>query len=141
MNIVVIDGQGGRLGRKLIEGIHERCPQEEITAIGTNSSATENMKNSGCAARLATGENAVVVACRRADLIAGPVGIVMADALLGEISPKMANAVASSPAYRVLIPVNLCDTYVAGTAKGSAAIMEDALEKIRALCCPEEGVK
>ena len=133
MNIVVIDGQGGRLGRKLVEGIHERCPRAEITAIGTNSTATENMKNTGCAARLATGENAVVVACRAADLIVGPFGIAMADALLGEISPKMANAVSSSPAYRVLIPMNLCDTYVAWTVKGSSAILEDALEHIQAL--------
>ncbi len=133
MKIVVIDGQGGRLGRKLVEGIHKACPDEEILAIGTNSSATENMMNSGCAAHLATGENAVVVACRTADIIVGPFGIATADALLGEISPAMANAVASSRAYRVLIPMNLCNTYVAGVSKGSAAILEDALEHIRGL--------
>ena len=133
MKIVVIDGQGGRLGRKLIEGIRKICPEEEILAIGPNSSATENMMNSGCATHLATGENAVIVACRTADIIVGPFGITTADALLGEISTAMANAVASSQAYRVLIPMNLCNTYVAGVVRGSAAIMEDAMEHIRGL--------
>ena len=131
MNILVIDGQGGRLGRKLVEGIRRICPEAEITAVGTNSMATENMMNSGCANHLATGENAVIVACRSARIIAGPFGIATADAMMGEISPAMANAVASSPAYRVLIPLNLCNTYVAGVMKGSSAIMEDALTHIR----------
>ncbi len=131
MNILVIDGQGGRLGRKLVEGIRRICPEAEITAVGTNSMATENMMNSGCANHLATGENAVIVACRSAQVIAGPFGIATADAMMGEISPAMANAVASSPAYRVLIPLNLCNTYVAGVMKGSSAIMEDALSHIR----------
>ena len=133
MNIVVIDGQGGRLGRKLVESIRKVCPGESILAIGTNSIATENMMRSGCATHLATGENAVVVACRTADVIVGPFGIAMADAMLGEISPAMANAVASSRAQRVLIPMNLCDTYVAGLVKGSSAILEDAVEYIKKL--------
>ncbi|MBQ7656533.1 MAG: DUF3842 family protein [Clostridia bacterium] len=133
MNILVIDGQGGRLGRKLAEGIRRICPDAVITAVGTNSMATQNMMNSNCADHLATGENAVVVACRSAQIIVGPVGIAMADALMGEISPAMANAVASSPAYRVLIPMNLCSTYVAGALKSSAAILEDAMEHIRQL--------
>lgn len=133
MNILVIDGQGGRLGRKLVESIRESCPDAVITAVGTNSIATQNMMNSNCADRLATGENAVIVACRSAQIIVGPLGIATADAMLGEISPAMANAVASSPAQRVLIPLNLCDTYVAGVVKGSAAILEDALDHIRRL--------
>ena len=131
MNILVIDGQGGRLGRKLVENIRKICPDATITAVGTNSMATESMMNSGCADHLATGENAVIVACRSAQIIVGPFGIATADAMLGEISPAMANAVASSPAYRVLIPMNLCNTYVAGVVKGSAAILEDAMEHIR----------
>lgn len=131
MNILVIDGQGGRLGRKLVESIRKTCPDASITAVGTNSIATENMMNSGCANQLATGENAVIVACRTAQIIVGPFGIATADAMMGEISPAMANAVASSPAYRVLIPVNLCNTYVAGVAKSSAAILEDAMAHIR----------
>ena len=133
MKILVIDGQGGRLGRRLVESIRKTCPNADITAVGTNSMATENMMNSGCASRLATGENAVIVACRSAQIIVGPLGIATADAMLGEISPAMANAVASSPAYRVLIPMNLCDTYVAGVVKGSSAIIEDAMNHIREL--------
>jgi len=133
MNILVIDGQGGRLGRKLLENIRKTCPEAHITAVGTNSMATEYMMNSNCANQLATGENAVIVACRSAQIIVGPFGIATADAMMGEISPAMANAVASSAAYRVLIPMNLCNTYVAGIMKGSAAIMEDAMNHIKEL--------
>ena len=133
MNILVIDGQGGRLGRKLLESIRKTCPEAHITAVGTNSMATEYMMNSNCANQLATGENAVIVACRSAQIIVGPFGIAIADAMMGEISPAMANAVASSAAYRVLIPMNLCNTYVAGIMKGSAAIMEDAMNHIQVL--------
>ena len=133
MNILVIDGQGGRLGRKLLESIRKTCPEAHITAVGTNSMATEYMMNSNCANQLATGENAVIVACRSAQIIVGPFGIAIADAMMGEISPAMANAVASSAAYRVLIPMNLCNTYVASIMKGSAAIMEDAMNHIKEL--------
>ncbi len=133
MNIVVIDGQGGRLGRRLVEGIRKACPGQTIFAIGTNSMATQNMLGAGCADRLATGENAVIVASRTADIIVGPVGIATADAMLGEISPAMANAVASSRAYRVLVPMNLCSTYVAGVNMNGSAILEDAIEQVRGL--------
>ncbi len=133
MNILVIDGQGGKLGRRLLESIRKVCPDAVLTAVGTNSIATENMMNSRCADHLATGENAVIVACRTARIIVGPFGIATADAMMGEISPAMANAVASSPADRVLIPMNLCNTYIAGVMKGSAAIMEDAIAYIREL--------
>lgn len=139
MNILVIDGQGGRLGRKLVENIRKTCPEAAITAVGTNSIATQNMMNSGCADTLATGENAVIVACRTAKIIVGPFGIATADAMLGEISPAMANAVASSPAYRVLIPMNLCNTYIAGVASASAAILEDAMQRIRQIAEKERG--
>lgn len=138
MKILVIDGQGGRLGRKLLESIRKTCPEAELTAVGTNSIATQNMMGSNCADHLATGENAVIVACRTAQIIVGPFGIATADAMMGEISPAMANAVASSPAYRVLIPMNLCSTYIAGVAAGSAAILEDAMEHI---CRLTEGEK
>ena len=133
MNILVIDGQGGRLGRKLLESIRKAFPEAHMTAVGTNSMATEYMMNSNCANQLATGENAVIVACRTAQIIVGPIGIATADAMMGEITPAMANAVASSAAYRVLIPMNLCNTYVAGVVKGSAAILEDAMNHIREL--------
>lgn len=131
MKFLVIDGQGGRLGRKLVESIRKAYPDAVITAVGTNSMATENMMNSSCADHLATGENAVLVACRTAQIIVGPVGIAIADAMMGEISPSMANAVASSTAWRVLIPMNLCNTRIAGVMKGSAAILEDAMAQIQ----------
>ena len=134
MNILVIDGQGGRMGRKLVESIRKECPKAHITAIGTNSMATENMLNSNCADQLATGENAVIVACRSAQIIVGPFGIAMADAMLGEITPSMASAVASSQAYRVLLPMNLCNSYIAGVVRGSNAILDDAIAHIRELC-------
>ena len=139
MKILVIDGQGGRLGRKLTEEIRKALPEADITAIGTNSIATENMMRSDCADHLATGENAVIVGARNADMIVGPVGIATADAMMGEISPAMANAVASSDAYRVLIPMNLCRTYVAGVAQGSAAILEDAVAHIRQIAGNSHG--
>ena len=133
MNILVIDGQGGRLGRKLLEGIRKTCPEAQITAVGTNSMATQNMMNSNCADQLATGENAVIVACRQADVIIGPLGIALADAMLGEITPAIANAVASSSAYRILIPMNLCGTYVAGVSQATSTIVQDALDHLNAL--------
>ena len=103
MEILVIDGQGGGLGRQLVAAVKKAVPQAVVTAIGTNSAATSAMLKAG-ADRAATGENAVVVGCRRADVILGPIGIVMADALLGEITPAMAQAVAQSDARRILIP-------------------------------------
>ena len=132
VRVLVIDGQGGGLGRQLTAALAAGCPDIEMTAVGTNSIAASAMLKAG-AHRAATGENAVVVNCRRADIIVGPIGIAIADALMGEISPAMANAVASSNAYRVLIPMNLCSTYVAGVDKKSSAILDDAMAHIRSL--------
>ena len=115
MEVLVIDGQGGRIGQQLIKAILSRYPEVELTAIGTNSLAAAAMLKGG-AARAATGENALLVACRRADVILGPLGIVIADALMGEISPAMAVAVAQARARRILIPLNQCDNLVAGVA-------------------------
>lgn len=132
MTILVVDGQGGRLGQRLVENIRENFPEADLMAVGTNDSATESMRKGG-AVKAATGENAVIVACRRADIIVGPLGIAVADSLMGEISPAMANAVAQSNAYRVLIPMNLCNTYVAGVSQTSSAIINDAIGHIRSL--------
>ena len=85
MNVLVIDGQGGGLGRQLVAAISAACPEARLTAVGTNSLATSAMLKAGTV-RAATGENAVVVNCRTADVIVGPIGIVIADALLGEIT-------------------------------------------------------
>lgn len=113
MRVLIIDGQGGGLGRQLVSAVKEQCPNAEILAVGTNSMATSAMLRAG-AAQAATGENAVVVCCRRADVILGPIGIVIADAMLGEITPAMAVAVGQSVAKRLLIPVNQCDNIIAG---------------------------
>lgn len=136
MNILVIDGQGGRLGAQLIKEIRTRLPQSRIMAVGTNSVATAAMLKAG-AEESATGENPVVVACRKADVIVGPVGIVIADAMLGEITEKMACAVARADARRILIPMNRCDHIIAGVGEQSlSALIADAVDKIAALTCP-----
>lgn len=133
MDILIIDGQGGNLGKMLVRRLKEALPQADITAVGTNSIATENMLKGG-ADRAATGENAVLVNARRAKVIAGPLGIVIADALLGEVTPAMAMAVGQSDAVRVLIPMNRCDTLVAGAGeKPMGELIEDTVGKIVAL--------
>lgn len=130
MNIVVIDGQGGGIGRALVSGIKANVPGSVVTAVGTNSAATIAMQKAG-ADKAATGENAVVVACRTADCIVGPVGIVVADALLGEVTPKMAAAVGSSGAKKLLIPVNMCDTVVVGVPDlNVSSLVSQAVAKI-----------
>ena len=133
MNILVIDGQGGQLGSSIIKAAAERFPQVDITAVGTNANATAAMVKAG-ARKAATGENPVVVASSKADIIVGPVGIVIADALLGEITPKMAEAVGKSDAVRILIPMNKCDSIIAGVPDVPvSAIIEDALKKLSAI--------
>lgn len=118
LNIVIVDAQGGGIGRQLVAAVRQELPQSRITAVGANSAATAAMLKAG-ADRGATGENAVVVACRRADVILGPIGIVIADAMLGEITPRMAAAVAQSGAKRILIPFDHCDNIIVGVPETS----------------------
>ena len=133
MRVLVIDGQGGGLGRQLVAAISAACPDAELTAVGTNSLAASAMLKAG-AARAATGENAVLVNARRADVIVGPLGIVIADALLGEITPAMAAAVGQADARRILVPVNHCDNYVVGIADVPVGtLVQSAAQKVRAL--------
>ena len=113
MNIMVIDGQGGRMGKSIVEQMKRNFPEDEILAIGTNSIATAAMLKAGADAG-ATGENPAIVGCRTADLIIGPLGIVIADSLLGEITPAMAAAIGQSRAKKILLPVNRCQHYVVG---------------------------
>lgn len=138
MKILVIDGQGGNIGKALVKMLSESLPASEITAVGTNSIATSNMIKAG-ATSAATGENAVIVGSRKADVIVGPVGIVIADALLGEVTPKMAQAIGSSSATRILVPMNKCDTLVAGVKTASMSeLISDAVEAIKMLDSAEE---
>lgn len=138
MNILIIDAQGGGIGRQLVTAIRERLPEASLTAVGTNSAATSAMLKAG-AIQAATGENAVVVSSRRADVIIGPIGIVIADALLGEITPRMAQAVAQADAKRILIPINHCDNIVVGVSDLNIRhLLEEVLaelEKIAAGGC------
>ena len=113
MNVLVIDGQGGRLGAAFCEGCKKRYPETDITAVGTNATATAMMLRAG-ADRGATGENPVVVAARKADVIVGPIGMIAADALLGEMTAAAAAAVGSANAHKLLIPVNRCGLTVVG---------------------------
>ena len=136
MKIVVIDGQGGRMGRMLIDKIRkEKIENAYLYAIGTNSTATAAMMKAG-ADYGATGENPVLVACRDADYIIGPLGILAADSLLGEITPTMAVAVGSSLARKILLPVNRCNHYVVGVQDYSLSMLvEQAVEYL--LSCME----
>ena len=128
--VLVIDGQGGGLGRQLVSALAAACPEAELTAVGTNSLAANAMLKAG-ASRAATGENAVVVNCRRADVIVGPIGIVIADALLGEITPAMAVAIGQSRAMKLLLPVNRCSNRVIGVKK--LTLSEIAAETVEEL--------
>lgn len=130
MRILIIDGQGGGLGRQLVAALKKALPQAELTAVGTNTAATAAMLKAG-ADRSATGENAVLVACRRADVIVGPLGIAIADSLLGEITPAMAVAVGQSEAVKVLLPVNQCCHLVAGVPEQPVGrLVQQAVELV-----------
>ena len=131
MNILVIDGQGGQLGGQLVKSLKSIFKGVKIMAVGTNATATATMLKAG-ADQASTGENPVVVACRKADVIIGPIGIVIADSLLGEITPRMAVAIGQAEAVRILMPVNRCDNLVAGISEVStAAILEDVIVKVK----------
>lgn len=133
-NFIVIDGQGGRMGSLLIEKLSEKIKaaagDSRIIAIGTNSIATAAMLRAGADAG-ATGENPVIVNCPGAEYIIGPVGIIAANSLMGEVTPAMACAVASSPAEKVLIPTNKCSLHIAGVRNQTMTqLIEDAVEYI-----------
>lgn len=133
MNILVIDGQGGGMGRQLVTAIKANFPQVAVHAVGTNAAATTAMLKAGADSGV-TGENPVIVACRRADIIVGPIGIVIADSMLGEVTPAMALAVSQAEAKRILLPVNHCDNIVVGVAELSMGkLMEQTIDKIRQL--------
>jgi hypothetical protein len=131
LNLLVIDGQGGQLGSQIIRAIRTRYNDINIIAVGTNATATTSMIKAG-ANQGATGENPVIVASRKADVIIGPVGIVIADSLLGEITPKMAVAIGQSNATKILVPINKCENLVAGVPNlTTTALIDDTLNKLQ----------
>ena len=133
MNILIIDAQGGGIGKQVILAVKQNMPDAAITAVGTNTTATSMMLKAG-ADYGATGENAVIVGTRKADVIIGPIGIIVADSMFGEITPAMATAVGQSNAKRILIPVNHCDNIVVGVRNlGIKEMIEDVLAELRKL--------
>ena len=136
MHILVIDGQGGRMGAALTEQIKTALPGAELVAIGTNSLATTAMLRAGADAA-ATGENPVVVNSRWADVIVGPIGIITANALLGEITPKMAAAVSESSAKKILLPVSRCAVSVVGVQEKT--LSEYVREAVSMLIALQKG--
>ena len=136
MKLLIIDGQSGRLGAQIIEGLRKAglSQPHTIIAVGTNALATSAMINAG-ADQGATGENPVAVQCRCADVIVGPIGILSADSLMGEITPAMAVAVGQSGAKKLLLPVNQCSNIVVGTQSLTLSkLMEEAVDLLRSLC-------
>lgn len=125
--ITIIDGQGGKIGKTIVEQLKKAYPEQEIYAIGTNSLATAAMLKAG-ADYGATGENPCIVNAQDSDIIIGPVGIVFANALLGEITPAIATAVGASKAYKILIPMNRCNHHIVGCSDAGLA------ENIRLVC-------
>ena len=133
MKVVVIDGQSGRMGQLFIERAKSVSLPCQIVAVGTNAIATSAMLKAG-AENGATGENPVVVACRTADIIVGPIGILAADSLMGGSTPAMAVAIGQSGAKKLLLPVNQCNNIVAGVANLSLSkLMEEAVELLRTM--------
>lgn len=131
MRLLVVDAQGGGIGKQVVAAVKKQFPQIEITAVGTNSTATSVMLKAG-ADHAATGENAVIVGCRNADIIVGPIGIVIADSLYGEITPAMATAIGQSSARRILIPMNHCDNVIVGVDDlGIGRLLTSVLERVR----------
>lgn len=120
MNIVVMDAQGGGMGRMLVEGLKRAMPEQTVIAVGTNALATAAMLKAG-ADQGATGENAIRVCAGRADLILAPIGMVLCDAMLGEVTAAMAHAVAASRAHKILVPMSRCQVTIAGLPRQSIA--------------------
>ena len=131
ITVLIMDGQGGQMGSQLIKTILANFDGLDLIAVGTNAAASVAMLKAG-ASQAATGENPARVAAKRADIIIGPIGIVIADSMLGEVTPAMAAAVGCADAVRILIPVNRCENIVAGVADLSTAdILRDVVRKLK----------
>ncbi|HHT64566.1 MAG TPA: DUF3842 family protein [Clostridiales bacterium] len=131
MKLLVIDGQGGKMGKAIVEQLKAAFPSQSIIAVGTNSIATSTMLKAG-ADMGATGENPVIYNSKKADIIIGPIGIIAANSLLGEVTPRMADAVSCSQAVKILIPSSKCNSYVVSTQELSLAeYVSLAVEKVR----------
>jgi hypothetical protein len=130
--IIVVDGQGGGIGRAIIKRLRDVFGEDmEILALGTNSIATSQMMRAG-ANRGATGENAIVKTALEADIIVGPLAIIIADAMMGEVTPEMAKAIGSSKALKVLIPLTQERIEIMGlSVEPLPHLIDQAIEIIR----------
>lgn len=129
--IMIIDGQGGRIGKMLVNGLIPFISPDDLIVVGTNSVATTTMLKAN-AVHGATGENALIVNSRGADIIVGPIGIIMADSLLGEVTAAMATAVSQSQAKKILLPMNNCKAFVVGiTDQPIAQLVQQAIQQIK----------
>jgi len=132
MRIGVVDGQGGGIGKAIVEKIKaSELSNIEILALGTNAVATGQMMKAG-ADEGATGENAIVHNMDHVDMVVGVIAILSANSMLGELSPAMAEAIGSSKAYKVLLPINRCGIHVVGVAESNLGrYIDDAVMMIR----------
>ena len=134
LKIIIIDGQGGKIGKTLVEKLKQALPDQNIIAIGINTIATLAMLKAG-ADQGATGENPVICNCDDADIIIGPIGIIKPDSLLGEITPKMAKAIGKSKAIKILIPIKKCNIIVVGTKELSLSdYTQLAVDQVIEIC-------
>ena len=139
MKIAVVDGQGGGIGKSIIERLRKELSSEQaakvtIIALGTNALATGAMLKAG-ADEGATGENAIVRTVEAVDIVLGPLGIVLANSILGELTPNMASAIASCKAHKLLIPMTRCGVEIVGAKidplpRQIDALAEKAMELI-----------
>ncbi len=139
MKILIIDGQGGGVGKSLVQAVKAALPQQPVLALGTNAAATAAMLRAG-ADSAATGESAICYQCQKADLIVGVMGILHANAMLGEISPAIAAAVSASPAQKVLLPMERCGLHVVGVGKQTLdQAVQGAAAKVKELSAGQGG--
>ena len=140
LKVTVVDAQGGGLGAAIIKKLIEKCSESiRITALGTNNTATSKMRRGG-AHECATGENAICLGVRSADVIIGGIGIIAASGMLGEITPKIARAVSESGAKKVLSPVSKCNYFIPGASSlGVSALVDAAADYISEMANSQTG--
>jgi hypothetical protein len=131
MRIAVVDGQGGGIGRAIVEKVRAAIPDAEILALGTNSAATGQMLRAG-ADDGATGENAIIHNMKSVDIVVGVIAIINANSMLGELSPGMAQAIGESRAFKVLLPINRCNIHVVSVQDAPLSVhLDNAINVIR----------